>query len=77
MDWFSYRVNNISRKLNLGTMTRLLFSVCLLFFFLFVCSFLLLLSFCSLLLKPQGVHTICLCDRFLFIVNALDLLFAS
>ena len=38
MDWFSYRVNNISRKLNLGTMTRLLFSVCLLFFF-FVCLF--------------------------------------
>ena len=38
MDWFSYIVNNISRKLNLGTMTRLLFSVCLLFFF-FVCLF--------------------------------------
>ena len=38
MDWFSYRVNNISRKLNLGTMTRLLFSVCLLLFF-FVCLF--------------------------------------
>ena len=38
MDWFSYRVNNISRKLNLGTMSRLLFSVCLLFFF-FVCLF--------------------------------------
>ena len=37
MDWFSYRVNNISRKLNLGTMTRLLFSVCLLVFF--VCLF--------------------------------------
>ena len=40
MDWFSYRVNNISRKLNLGTMTRLLFSVCLLLFvFFFVCLF--------------------------------------
>ena len=39
MDWFSYRVNNISRKLNLGTMTRLLFSVCLLLLFFFVCLF--------------------------------------
>ena len=59
MDWFSYIVNNISRKLNLGTMTIAVRE------FLFVCSFRLLLSFCSLLWKPQEVHTICLCNRFL------------
>ena len=33
--------------------------------------------FLSLYLYTQGVHTICLCSRLLFIVNVLDLPFAS
>ena len=39
-DWFSYRVNNISRKLNLWTMTRLLFvNFCLSVRFFWCCRF--------------------------------------
>ena len=63
MDRFSYIVNNISRKLNITS--ELWLDCCSWIFACLFYSFRLLLSFCSLLLKPQGVQTICLCNRFL------------